>query len=216
MGGDHTPTPTHLSSADQQRHSPLRGLWTPDHPRPDLRRRAPHPCLPWRHRRRLEPRTVTPQQMQPQARRTDGSTEGQRSTHATNGGIPMVTHCNCGAPAIYRNLGECKACYQRRYRAELRAGSRQQTPRSFERTGYHNAHWRVTNQRGPARHHTCVDCGQQAAEWSYHGGSQHEQVSPEGWAYSPDPNDYEPRCARCHRTYDEHWMTKQESYALAA
>lgn len=77
-----------------------------------------------------------------------------------------------------------------------------------DRIKYATAHQRVYAAKGPASAHACVDCGAQAAEWSYMYGCPREMVtddndgSPNGLAYSPDPDFYAPRCAPCHRKFD--------------
>jgi hypothetical protein len=68
--------------------------------------------------------------------------------------------------------------------------------------GYDAAHKRVSRARGPARQFECVDCAGPAEEWSYRGGSTAEALTETGLAYSPNPNDYEPRCKGCHRRRD--------------
>lgn len=56
---------------------------------------------------------------------------------------------------------------------------------------YNRRHIRVRQARGVARNHKCVDCGEQAHEWS----TRHDT---DGMS----PHDYDPRCRRCHRAYD--------------
>lgn len=60
--------------------------------------------------------------------------------------------------------------------------------------GYRAVHWRLKQFRGPARDYLCVDCPGQAEEWSY--------VGPLENTYSTNPDDYQPRCRRCHRKLD--------------
>lgn len=69
--------------------------------------------------------------------------------------------------------------------------------------GYSAAHLRVYEARGSASSHICVDCGNQAKDWSYVGNCPRERRDPEtGCAYSPDVARYEARCRVCHRAYD--------------
>jgi hypothetical protein len=69
--------------------------------------------------------------------------------------------------------------------------------------GYHAVHDRLRGERGPARGYTCLDCGGQAAEWSYLGGAPDERIDPSvGYAYTVDLSCYAPRCRSCHRTAD--------------
>ena len=66
-------------------------------------------------------------------------------------------------------------------------------------------HKRLQRQRGSARQFMCVDCGSNASEWSYRGGSPSELVGNAGGfmcAYTEDLSYYDPRCTSCHRTYD--------------
>ena len=72
--------------------------------------------------------------------------------------------------------------------------------------GYVSAHYRVVARRGRAAEYRCVDCGAQAAEWSYnHEDVTHERVheTPKGPVpYSPWPEFYSPRCKSCHAVFD--------------
>lgn len=67
---------------------------------------------------------------------------------------------------------------------------------------YAGAHDRVRAHRGRASDHRCVDCSSAAYHWSYDGGSAKERIGKEGKPYSPDPDDYSPRCVPCHSAYD--------------
>lgn len=53
-------------------------------------------------------------------------------------------------------------------------------------------HLWVEDKKGKATDHKCVDCGQQARDWS---NSNHQ--------YSRDLDDYQARCGKCHRLYDK-------------
>jgi hypothetical protein len=77
---------------------------------------------------------------------------------------------------------------------------------------YHSVHNLLRAQRGPASDHVCVDCGSQAEEWSYNGGSpteaiqlvgdgrngKHRNVAHSGRGLSF----YSPRCKKCHYQKD--------------
>ena len=73
---------------------------------------------------------------------------------------------------------------------------------------YRAAHWRVANDRGKASEHTCADCAESALHWSF----AWRDCDPGDWrwglvngvwlAYTGNPMDYEPRCAKCARRYD--------------
>ncbi|MFA5707387.1 hypothetical protein [Mycolicibacterium sp.] len=76
---------------------------------------------------------------------------------------------------------------------------------------YGGAHDRIRRARGLAAEYLCVDCGEQAAaEWSYRRGSPKELTAVVQMqngtvaeaTYSPDPEDYDPRCKPCHVKYD--------------
>jgi len=78
---------------------------------------------------------------------------------------------------------------------------------------YKAAHKRVQRARGKASDYRCVDCGEPAEEWSYRGGSPDEIRGPvpgrsDGYdyvsicAWSPNPDDYDPRCVQDHRARD--------------
>lgn len=71
--------------------------------------------------------------------------------------------------------------------------------------GYQAAHWRVRRQRGHATEHRCVDCHGQAFHWSYNHECLDElmaDVSGYEVAYSPHPDQYDPRCVPCHKRFD--------------
>jgi NAD-dependent SIR2 family protein deacetylase len=53
-------------------------------------------------------------------------------------------------------------------------------------------HGRLGRARGKAREHKCVDCGEQADEWSQIHGTDYRDI-----------NNYEPRCYSCHKYYDD-------------
>jgi hypothetical protein len=77
-------------------------------------------------------------------------------------------------------------------------------PRGDEPT-WRAIHLRLHKDRGRAKGYACVDCGGQAAEWSYDRADPNELIGPQGramLAYSLDPDHYEPRCVPCHRRFD--------------
>lgn len=104
--------------------------------------------------------------------------------------------------------GYCKPC-MKAYREDKYG---RKTTRSLTRgviTTYGSAHTRNRRVLGPANLRNCVDCGNQAREWSLRAGSPKEQIgmvqSAAGVyeaAWSPDVADYEPRCRTCHKAYD--------------
>lgn len=70
--------------------------------------------------------------------------------------------------------------------------------------GYVPTHSLLRRERGHPSQHECVNCGQQAQEWSYNGGDPDEQIDPvRGAAFTRNLAAYSPRCIRCHRFFDE-------------
>lgn len=71
---------------------------------------------------------------------------------------------------------------------------------------YSGLHERVRAAKGPARRYDCVDCGTTAAHWSYNHADPNEKTSnspdTRGAAFSLNVDNYEPRCARCHKRFD--------------
>lgn len=68
---------------------------------------------------------------------------------------------------------------------------------------YRTAHQRVQRAKGRAARRNCVDCGEQARDWSYVGGDPNELVDPaSGLTYSTRVDLYVPRCRGCHVEYD--------------
>lgn len=112
--------------------------------------------------------------------------------------------------------GLCKVHDQRQRRhgdpTIVRMGSGEQNPNwQGDEVGYVGAHKRVHRERGQASAHTCVDCGAQAAQWSYNHNDPDELtgISRASIAsrYSADPSYYEPRCHPCHRAFDREELT---------
>lgn len=58
-------------------------------------------------------------------------------------------------------------------------------------------HYRLMGVKGKAREHVCVDCGEQARDWS----QIHDTTGM-------DFEDYEPRCRSCHIAYDRDTSTR--------
>jgi len=72
---------------------------------------------------------------------------------------------------------------------------------------YRNLHSRLKTARGKAVSYLCVDCGGPAREWSYnHSGiDEFVTIRDHGRAalrYSTDLWQYDPRCRKCHLTFD--------------
>ena len=73
--------------------------------------------------------------------------------------------------------------------------------------GYLGVHDRLRRDRGKAKEHQCVDCGNQAAHWSYNHDDPDELSGPQGtkgphYPYSLKPEHYAPRCKSCHVAFD--------------
>jgi hypothetical protein len=73
---------------------------------------------------------------------------------------------------------------------------------------YQAAHKRVLYARGKAKNYPCSHCGEPAKDWAYIHGSPREIPAGTGadgrayGPYSPNPDDYQPMCAACHKDYD--------------
>lgn len=65
---------------------------------------------------------------------------------------------------------------------------------------YSTARARLVRKRGKASSNTCLECAGPASIWVYRGTGV-TLVSPEGYAYSADPRDYDAMCRSC--AYDE-------------
>lgn len=68
---------------------------------------------------------------------------------------------------------------------------------------YRGAHLRIARERGKADQFPCLDCGRQAAQWSYNHEDANEMLSSGGQPYSMNVMNYDPRCVSCHMIFDE-------------
>ena len=66
---------------------------------------------------------------------------------------------------------------------------------------YFAIHQRLKVTRGPARQHTCTECGSRAGHWAYDNADPNERED-DGGRYSTDLNHYRPMCVSCHRKFD--------------
>lgn len=105
--------------------------------------------------------------------------------------------CACGQPS--HTKGMCKRCYSRFWRENAVATAVKE--RATERT-YENAHYRLTRELGYAGLFTCVDCGNQASEWSLRHDAVYVIEDKNSRLFSTYNNDYQPRCHADHRAYD--------------
>lgn len=75
-----------------------------------------------------------------------------------------------------------------------------------DQIAYNTAHWRVKRAKGYPHTHLCIDCGEQAVDWSLRADAPVTYPGDDGKGnpvrYSANPNDYEPRCRKCHKSYD--------------
>jgi hypothetical protein len=80
---------------------------------------------------------------------------------------------------------------------------------------YGGQHIRVRLFRGRASVHLCVDCSQQAYDWSYDNTGVSERIADSGSSigqrYSTDVTQYSPRCRSCHRAFDNRIGTVRKS-----
>lgn len=124
----------------------------------------------------------------------------------------MSEECSAGHSLGPR--GACRMCYNAAY-YKVQGEKREVDTTLLNPITYSYAHKKVMRARGRAVEHTCVDCGEQAEQWSYNGHDVYEQTgqrvqctrtgettvftmswSPNVWAYSA-------RCAPCHHSYDK-------------
>lgn len=77
-------------------------------------------------------------------------------------------------------------------------------------------HWRIRSIRGRAIDHACIDCGRKAQEWSYNNADPDELFAEDHGsllAYSLNLDNYDPRCALCHRRFDRAHRSQREAVA---
>lgn len=96
-----------------------------------------------------------------------------------------------------KDLRERNPAYDTSQREALRVN------KLLVRPDYKSAHRNVYKERGAAKDYDCVDCGNQAKEWSLDidaglYGIEQKKTFP----YSLNVYDYSPRCTRCHGLYD--------------
>lgn len=101
--------------------------------------------------------------------------------------------------------GMCRTHYQKAKRENAPVVSKTRKTKTV--VGYRMAHIRLTNTRGKAYEHWCVDgCGRTASEWSLSHDAETVLYSTVknsmGKAYSLNAQDYDARCRPCHRLYD--------------
>lgn len=109
------------------------------------------------------------------------------------------------APTGWRCTCDCGATAHRRTGDLNRTGDNStcgnKTAHRRDDIGYGAVHARLATERGPARQHSCTDCGGQARQWSYDHLDGHHELE-DGMPYSLNLDHYQPRCVPCHKTYD--------------
>ena len=97
----------------------------------------------------------------------------------------------------------------------VRKPARPKGPNHYEwksRPGYVAIHKRIRSSRGLATGYDCIDCGNQALDWSLNMNCNYEYVMHKGLpkVVSYDIMDYDPRCRQCHSIYDRKYMKQGE------
>lgn len=113
-------------------------------------------------------------------------------------GSKWACRCDCGATTAVRagdlNRGGVTSCGNR------------STHHRRDDIGYGMAHERVRADRGRVQLHDCIDCGNEAQQWSYDHADPDEMhahhLSANPIAYSNNPEHYSPRCVKCHKRFD--------------
>ncbi len=111
-----------------------------------------------------------------------------------------------GCDRAHKGHGYCNTHYKRFVRhGDTSVLGNPGRPLLGDAPGWAAIHKRLMRSRGRASEFFCVDCGKQAAEWSYNNRDPHEIVAMDhGWvlAWSLDMTNYDPRCRSCHRLFD--------------
>lgn len=117
--------------------------------------------------------------------------------------VTWICKCDCGefstvvGEALRTGATRSCGCLARRGRKQIT---------------YVSAHRRIYRSRGPASNHRCVDCGENAQQWSYDGTDEREIFCDvRKMKFSLDENHYAPRCAPCHKRHDN--QTRRASTA---
>ncbi|ATE85171.1 hypothetical protein SEA_DATTRAN_68 [Streptomyces phage Dattran] len=120
--------------------------------------------------------------------------------HAKRG--RWVVRCSCGTVKDVLAQNVVRGCTRTCGNLEVHRTGRFRSG-TVEYTAMHH---RLYVDRGQASSHRCIDCDNEATDWSYRGGDPDELASTEaaneGRVYSLDPSYYDPRCRSCHKIYD--------------
>lgn len=111
--------------------------------------------------------------------------------------VTWLCLCDCGNETTvaggklrYGTTRSCGLCVRRKPRPGARAAV----------VSYRAAHKRIERARGRATEHAC-SCGDRAAQWAYDGTDPNE-LTERGLAYSLDVMRYVPMCVPCHTAFD--------------
>lgn len=134
-------------------------------------------------------------------RQTVGTVGGPIELRTTWKGVTCQAS-DCDREA--RTRGWCHAHYTRLWlTGDEPSGAIRPDNFAGDDVGYFGVHNRLTRWFGPAREHPCGDCGKPAAHWSYNHSATDERIDgSNGLPYSVEPDDYDPRCVRCHVRLD--------------
>ena len=118
-----------------------------------------------------------------------------------------LCRCDCGATKLVRtgdlNRGSTTSCGQPHLHHRLSSVT------------YGAAHDRLKIDKGNVRDQECVDCGDEAKQWSYDHADPNEMLayglSPKPIAYSLNPEHYSARCVPCHKHFD---LNRKDAYLL--
>ncbi len=108
-----------------------------------------------------------------------------------------------GCPNPINSKGLCSTHYrQRELGQKLAPINHKFNPNGrADRVCYQRAHQRLRDDKGPAWQHACIECGDQAAHWSYDRKAEDEQQSVFG-PYTTRQEHYQPMCNSCHKKFD--------------
>lgn len=127
----------------------------------------------------------------------------------------MSFGAQCQVPGCDRERKRGQFCWAHHYRwtthgdvkadVPIRVPWRPGDPVTTDPIDYRSAHRRVVTAKGKASEYPCANgCGATAHHWSYVGSALEQTGMHRGRVarWSPDPEDYIPRCRTCHRRED--------------
>lgn len=120
----------------------------------------------------------------------------------------------CNQP--YECRGYCASHYKR-IQTHGEPGSPEIRPRVIpdDDATYELVHLRLKKRRGPASTFRCVTCDGPAQQWAYDHQDLNEKHSDKGYAFSVNPDHYQPMCVPCHKRFDTNHRdaAKQQHYS---